>query len=323
MCICFYIRTSMCVQFPSSKNVFIRLFQYFKERFPILKHGVIIAIFTFSAIGYSCLLSENLDFIPMFQYILGVYIVFTTFLLLRISDEFKDIEEDVKYRPYLPVPRGLVSLRELGMLGMLILLVNIALVSIFQTPLIGLYLGVLFLLFLMRYEFFIGNLLKHRVVYTLSHMFIIPALDLYASALDWKIESNYFHWPLLFFLAVSYCNGIVLEFGRKITTPGLEEEGVPTYSKLYGSIGAAYRWVFVMLITMILACVAAYFAGFSLILIALLPVFFLICSLPGFLFTRNPTKKRAQQMELFSGIWTALMYLHLGALPFIISYFAG
>lgn len=313
----------MSEHYPSAKNIFSRLLLYLKERFPILKHGIIIGIFTFSAIGYSCILSGNLDFIPLSQYLLGFYIVFTTFLLLRISDEFKDIEEDAKYRPYLPVPRGLVSLRELGMLGMIIILINIALVSVFQTPLIGIYLGVLFLLFLMRYEFFMSSFLSHRVIYTLSHMFIIPALDLYASALDWKIESNKFHWPLLFFLMVSYCNGIVLEFGRKITTVTHEEEGVPTYSKIYGPVGAAYRWVFVMFLTMLLACVAAYFAGFSLLMIALLPVFFLICSLPGFLFTRKPSKKLAQQMELLSGVWTALMYLNLGALPFIISYFAG
>ncbi len=36
---------------------------------------------------------------------------FLAFLQLRIADEFKDFEEDSKYRPYRPLPRGLITLR--------------------------------------------------------------------------------------------------------------------------------------------------------------------------------------------------------------------
>ncbi len=42
---------------------------------------------------------------------------FIFFLQLRIADEFKDYEDDLRYRPYRPVPRGLVTLRELGWIG--------------------------------------------------------------------------------------------------------------------------------------------------------------------------------------------------------------
>ena len=51
----------------------------------------------------------------------GLVVAFVTcflfFLQLRIADEFKDFEEDTRYRPYRPVPRGLVTLRELGWIG--------------------------------------------------------------------------------------------------------------------------------------------------------------------------------------------------------------
>ena len=33
-------------------------------------------------------------------------VAFLQFLMVRIIDEFKDYEEDKKYRPYRPVPRG-------------------------------------------------------------------------------------------------------------------------------------------------------------------------------------------------------------------------
>ena len=40
-------------------------------------------------------------------------VTFLQFLMVRIVDEFKDYEEDCKYRPYRPVPRGLIKLKEL------------------------------------------------------------------------------------------------------------------------------------------------------------------------------------------------------------------
>jgi 4-hydroxybenzoate polyprenyltransferase len=288
------------------------------ERFPIVKHGVIIAIFTFSAIGYSRILSDKTSFIPWFQYLLGFIIVFNSFLLLRISDEFKDIEEDRKYRPYLPVPRGLVSLKELALLGVILLLINSLIIAFFQYQLLFIYLGVLLLLVLMRYEFFLGGVLsKNRVIYTLSHMFIIPALDLYASALDWELEGTGFHNALLWFLLVSYFNGVVLEFGRKITSKENEETGVPTYSKIFGEKGAAIVWICSMLLTMSFALFAANAASFSLIGHLLLVVFFLICAIPGILFFKHSNHKNAKRIEVFSGVWTALMYLHLGGFPII------
>lgn len=32
--------------------------------------------------------------------------------MVRIVDEFKDYEEDCEYRPYRPVPRGLITLKD-------------------------------------------------------------------------------------------------------------------------------------------------------------------------------------------------------------------
>ncbi len=45
-------------------------------------------------------------------------------------------------------------------------------------------------------------------------MFIIPLIDIYASGLDWFLAGVPPPRGLLFFFAVSYMNGIVLEIGR-------------------------------------------------------------------------------------------------------------
>ena len=90
-----------------------RIFQYQKERFPVLGHGVLISAFTFSAVSYSRICRGAEGFIPIKDFLIGIWATITLFMLVRIFDEFKDKEDDAKYRSYLPVPRGLVSLKEL------------------------------------------------------------------------------------------------------------------------------------------------------------------------------------------------------------------
>ena len=92
----------------------LRLFVYQKERFPLLVHGVLIAAFSFSAIAYSRLCRNQEGFIEWNDYLACVLTCITLFFLLRVSDEFKDKEDDAAYRSYLPVPRGLITLKELS-----------------------------------------------------------------------------------------------------------------------------------------------------------------------------------------------------------------
>jgi len=82
---------------------------YQKERFPFIAHGPLILAFSASAVCFSSLLREGT---PSIQSLLAAFSSsFLFFLQLRIADEFKDFEEDSRYRPYRPVPRGLVTLR--------------------------------------------------------------------------------------------------------------------------------------------------------------------------------------------------------------------
>ena len=47
--------------------------------------------------------------------------------MVRIVDEFKDYEEDCKYRPYRPVPRGLIKLKELKILFVICIILQLIL----------------------------------------------------------------------------------------------------------------------------------------------------------------------------------------------------
>ncbi len=303
----------------NNKGFLKRFYIYQKERFPFLAHGILIAVFTFSAISYSRICRGVEGFINWQDFVIGVFATITLFFLVRIFDEFKDKEDDANYRQYLPVPRGLISLKELKVIGFIIAFIQIAVIAWFQPRMLWLYMIVIGYLLLMGVEFFVPKYLKKRqILYITSHMVIIPLIDIYSSGLDWLLDNDKMHLGLAFFFGVSYVNGIVLEFGRKIKPLENEEEGVVSYTKMYGTVGGTLRWISLVFFTMLLAIAASVYAGYGYIAYYVLVVSFIVCSLPGFLFIKKQTAKRAKYIEYASALWTILMYLSLGSIPMLV-----
>ena len=302
-----------------NKAGFLRRFLiYQKERFPFLAHGLLVASFSFSAISYSRICRGAQGFVSWDKYFLGIFTTITLFFLVRIFDEFKDADDDAKYRKELAVPRGLVSFRELMIMGVLIVIAQIAVNAYFFPKMLVIYFIVIAYLSLMGKEFFVAEWLKkHQFWYVTSHMFIIPLIDIYASGLDWLVDGVPAPKGLLFFFAVSYMNGMVLEIGRKIRVPGKEKEGVLTYSSMLGASRAVSLWIFILLLTLGLAVGACAFAGYGLPAFIVLGTVFLLCALPAFLFLRNKTEKMSKAIEISSALWTIAMYLTLGGVPMV------
>lgn len=303
----------------SNQDSFLKRFWiYQKERFPFAAHGLMIAAFTFSAISYSRICRDASGFIALSDFVIGILTTLSLFLLVRIFDEFKDREDDAKYRKYLPVPRGLISLKELRNVGLAVVLIQVSMLGFFQTNMLLPYALVMVYLILMGFEFFIPKWLKaHHLIYISSHMFIIPLIDIYASGLDWRLAGVEPHLGLAWFFAVSYANGLVLEFGRKLRRPDKEEVGVISYTALYGERGGVIIWLLLMLCTMALAMGAANYADFGALAYWVFATCFVLCALPGLLFLAKNKKVNEKTLEYASAAWTALMYLSLGAIPMI------
>jgi len=297
---------------------------YQRERFPIFAHGPLILIFSLSALSCSVLLRGENSLPGIWNCAVAVLTPLLFFLQLRIIDEFKDFDEDSRYRPYRPVPRGLVSLRELGILGLLSALIQAALAWSVDSRMLWLILLVWAYLGLMSCEFLIGEWLKKRpLLLMLSHMVIIPLIDLYATACDWMSATGRPPAGLHWFLLVSYFNGMVLEIGRKTRSPASEEPGVITYSAAWGGKLAIAAWLCSLLATFATAVMAAA----SIHSINSILLIFTILSLSacwiawGYL--REPEKNRGKVIEAFSGIWILLMYLNLGVLPLVWRWYAA
>ena len=290
-----------------------RWWVYQKERFPLLAHGPLIFAFSACAVSFSSLLRGAPA--PGWQMVFTAFgVCLLMFLQLRIADEFKDAGEDARWRPYRPVPRGLVTLGELRVLFILAAAVQAALVVALDVRLL-LVLGIAWsYLALMSVEFFCRDWLKKRpVIYLVSHMGIMPLVDFFGTACEWLPRGSSAPAGLGWFLAASFFNGIVIETGRKLRQPADEEEGVETYSRLWGRRGGAAVWVGSLVATMICAAMAAAVIGFMVPVVVALGLVMIVALgvLPGY--ARGSLA--GGRLETISAAWTLVLYLMLGLVP--------
>lgn len=291
---------------------------YQRERFPLFAHAPLVAAFSFSAISYSSFLRGDKNWPDAKAAVVAFVTALLFFLQLRIADEFKDFEEDACYRPYRPVPRGLVKLRELGCIGLLSALTQLVLALCLHPKLALLLLLPWTYLALMSHEFFVRDWLKARpLTYLWTHLLILPLVDFYATGCDWlaagQAQPTGLHW----FLLASFTNGIVIEIGRKLRAPEAEEEGVQTYTALWGRNNAVLGWLAAMTTTAIFAGLAAGKIAFVTPVVSLLGLLLSLALLTGIRFLRRPEINRAKWFEAVSGVWTLGLYLSLGAIPML------
>ena len=290
-----------------------RLWIYQQERFPLARFGPMVVVFTASAAYYSRFARGADGFIPAGRFLVGAFTALVFFAWLRILDEHKDAEVDRRYRPELPVPRGLVTRAELRAVGATALGAAV-LLNVWAAPeLLAVMAVVAGYAALMTREFFVGEWLRaHPAAYLLSHMAIMPLIDLYSTGLDWLSEGVDAPRALVLFLLLTYLNGIVIEIGRKIRVPSEERDGVDTYTLAWGVRVAPTVWLIVLSSTAMVAAFALQAIGASRVEIGALVALMGLAAIPAVRFVIDPRPALSKQIEAASGLWTIAMYLALG-----------
>ena len=258
------------------------------------------------------------------------------FFQLRITDEFKDYEEDLKYRPYRPVQRGIISLKALGKIGIATIIIQIILAHVINSKLIYFMLLVWIYMFLMTKEFFIKNWLTERIlIYALSHVVIMIFITLIIlKGTGYILESHFLETlylsleryeknifiGLIPLFALNYLNGIVLEIGRKTRKANEEEYGVQTYSKLWGRKKAVFILCILYAIEYILVLLGLsnmykefFMTGTLILTITLvISIYFIIKFLKKDLTGKIP--------ENISGIWILISSMNMGLIQYAVFY---
>ena len=293
-----------------------RWITYQRERFPIVAHGLLIAAFSAGAMCFSADLRGAVQFPKPVLLLAGFASSFLFFMQLRIADEFKDADDDARYRPYRPVQRGLVTLRELGAIGIAGALLQLVIALLIDVRLAALLIVVWSYFALMSKEFFAAAWLRaHPVVYLLSHMLIMPLIDFYVTAFDWLVAGAGPPPGLAWFLGVGFCNGLIVELGRKIRAEHDEEPGVETYSALWGRGKATVIWAAAVVFAGAVSVGAAVQVHYVTIDALLLGALVAASVATAAAFAMKPDTHGAKRIETVSGIWTIGTYLCLGVLP--------
>jgi hypothetical protein len=237
---------------------------------------------------------------------------------LRAADEVKDGEDDARYRPERPIPRGLVSLRLIVGIGVALAPVAAVAAYAFYPPLLGVLALVWLWLGLMSLEFFVPEWLKARpLLYLVSHMAIMPLIDLFVTATEWLPHGAHPAPSLWFFLALSFANGCVLELGRKLYAPQNERVGVETYSALYGSRRAAAMWLGATFLAYALLLCVGVAAGHGLLVGGLGALMLAFAAREGLRYRRLPDAAAQKRMDLTAGLWVFGCYALAGYAPFL------
>ena len=334
----------------NSKKLIIQNIKNFKiylnERFPLGKNSIFVLIFTLSGYIYTGLLynSKIINQIfskeikvpmPWHKIVALFIIIFMFFLQLRITDEFKDYEEDLKYRAYRPVQRGVITLKALGKIGIATVIIQIILAYIIDFKIIYFMIIVWFYMFLMAKEFFIKEWLTKRIlIYALSHVVIMIFITLViVNATQYIVlgeAENIFKFvalqryrhnidiALIPLFTLNYLNGIVLEIGRKTRRADEEEHGVQTYSKLWGKKKAVVILSLLFAVEYFLVILGLsytyekyfLFSGLTLLIILIISIYFMIKFLKKDL--------SGKIVESVSGLWIVFSSMGLGLLPYFV-----
>ena len=292
-----------------------RLWIYKRERLPLVRTLGLLLVFSAASINVSAFLA-GVARPGLAAYAVAWIVCFIIFAQLRASDEVKDREDDAAFRPERPIPRGLVSLRLIVAIAVGLTPVALVLAAGYHGALAVPLLGVWLWLGLMSVEFGAPDWLKARpLVYLVSHMLIMPLIDLFVTACEWLPRAGSPPAGLWLFLLLSFVNGCILEIGRKIMAPEQERMGVETYSKLWG-LERAVSVLAACLATsaLLLICVGA-MTG-TLVATAVVAAAALVGALRIVRdFRRRPSAASQARIDLVAGLWVAACYATAGFLP--------
>lgn len=294
-----------------------RVWIYQSERFPLKKTVPLLLVFSSASICVSARLADRpLPDRPAF--VVGFVLAMALFFQMRVCDEFKDAEDDKLYRPERPIPRGLISPGEVLRLGLLTIPLAVAAAWLWHPPVLWLLGAVWVWLAAMTVEFGVPTWLKARpVLYLLSHMAIMPLIDLLLTGIEWLPAGG--AAPFLWlFLALSFVNGCVLEIGRKLWAPENEITGVETYSGLWGPRRAGQIWLCCVLLSYMLLVGTGMATGVGWPSALIGAVALAPCGLAAYRYTRAPTVQAQARMDTVAGVWVFFCYAAAGFLPFLI-----
>jgi 4-hydroxybenzoate polyprenyltransferase len=282
-----------------------RLSAYLAERFPLASHGLLIAAYYSSNQFLARTLTEPGR--PMhydWTSLLGAVTLLCFFFHLRVFDEHKDYAEDLVHYPHRVLQSGVMTLRNLKMLGGLAIATEVVLSALRGRAAFVAWLAAFLFSVLMLKEFFVpGWLKRHFLVYAVSHLLVMPLLAL----MVFSFATGRWPWEAPFWFGVYAWVGFFVTFNwevsRKMRAPEDEIEGVETYTRIFGTYGAAYLVLLIRVIDTAMVALVGWHLGLASWFYAALLALFLVCLVGFFQYRFHTNRKTAKRMEIYAGMY--------------------
>jgi 4-hydroxybenzoate polyprenyltransferase len=291
----------------------LRLGAYLSERFPPLGHGLIVIAYYASNHSVASALANPLKPVAFgLNALAGAVTIFLFFFHLRMFDEHKDRETDDTFHADRVLQRGVVTLRELRIVGITGIAVEFALAALSgSAALVSLTVALVYSLLMLK-EFFVGDWLsRHFVIYALSHMLIMPLLA--AVVLGFATGLHIWQAPPWFwvFAAFGFLAGLNFEISRKMKAPEDEVDGVDTYTKILGTFTAAYAVLTLRALDVVLAGAVARRLAVGGWFYAILALALAACAVSVAVFRTRLSPRNAKSMETYSVLLLLLLNLSM------------
>lgn len=285
-----------------------RLRIYFKERYPLLARFVLGGI-VFLEIYFIILLNNDITAFQLgIQELIGAYTVFAFLMWLRIADDLKDYETDLRLFPDRPLPSGRVTKKDIIIICIIAQAIAVVLNLLFMN-------NFLFFCVLYAYGYLMSKwffrkkviqpslplaLITHNPVQMFVNIYIISFTVIKYGLKPVTLFTVLALWTL-------YFPALIWEVSRKIKAPK-DENDYTTYSKLFGYKKST---VFVMILTLVdivTNMILVYKLNRMTIVLFIILVAWMVWKFLSFI--KNPDRfVLVQKVEIYTYIQESLMLL--------------
>ncbi len=278
--------------------------KYLNERFPPIANVLLILVY-YSSNQFLALALTRPGTMHYDRWsLLGMVMLVCFFFHIRVFDEHKDYDEDCRYFPDRVLQRGLITLRHLKIAGAIAIATGFVIAALRGKEALTAWAIAFGFTLLMLREFFARDFLKrHFLLYATSHMLVMPLLSLLVFSFAtrrWPWEAPPWFWVYAF---VGFFVTFNWEVSRKIRAPEQEIDGVESYTKIFGTFGAAYVVLLIRAIDTALVAAVGWHLGASRWFYLALVALYAVCLFGYFQYRFRPTPRHAKMMEVYAGMY--------------------
>lgn len=279
---------------------------WMRERFPA-RNAVFFAVFYATALLVARAAAGGPGPVMLSPRDIGGFLaVWCFFLMLRVFDEHKDFEADAVAHPLRVLQRGLITLGDLKLVGLIAIAVQLGVSLWFDGgagPVTAWWVTAFAWSTLMAREFFVREWIRRRlVVYALSHIVVMAIIAMWIATMG-SARAAFASAPWAF-AALSLFAGLAFEIARKMRAPEQEHPMADSYTQALGVRTASGLLLGVVIGAAMsaLGLLALLTGGVGMIALATLGAAVMLAALSIRRFQSRPTPASAKRSEAAVGV---------------------